>query len=139
MIDDATRSRAVLVVDDDRDLRELVADVLEGSGRRVFTARDGADALQQLDRDGFPRPCLLLLDWYMAPMGGRACVREAPAFECNTRVRLDSIERPTGHSATCKTGASLIARTGAGRARERRQTATSFPAFDCLPALQRTV
>jgi CheY-like chemotaxis protein len=72
MIDDATRARTVLVVDDDRDLRELVADVLEGSGRGVFIARDGADALQQLDRDGIPRPCLVLLDWFMAPMGGRA-------------------------------------------------------------------
>jgi CheY-like chemotaxis protein len=72
MIDDATRARAVLVVDDDRDLRELVADVLEGSGRRVFTARDGTDALRQLDRDGIPRPCVVLLDWFMAPMGGHA-------------------------------------------------------------------
>jgi CheY-like chemotaxis protein len=69
---DATSTRAVLVVDDDSDLRELVADVLEGSGRRVFTASDGADALRQLDGDGIPRPCTILLDWFMAPMGGDA-------------------------------------------------------------------
>jgi CheY-like chemotaxis protein len=69
---DATSARAVLVVDDDRDLRELVADVLEGSGRRVFTASDGADALRQIDGDGIPRPCIVLLDWFMAPMDGRA-------------------------------------------------------------------
>lgn len=69
---DATSARAVLVVDDDRDLRELVADVLEGSGRRVFTASDGADALRQIDTDGIPRPCIVLLDWFMTPMGGRA-------------------------------------------------------------------
>ncbi|HEY1333063.1 MAG TPA: response regulator [Myxococcaceae bacterium] len=79
MIDDATRARAVLVVDDDRDLRELVADVLEGCGRGVFTARDGRDALQQLDRDGIPRPCLVLLDWFMAPMGGRAFLERLAA------------------------------------------------------------
>jgi CheY-like chemotaxis protein len=79
MTDDATRTRAVLVVDDDRDLRELVADVLEGSGRRVFTARDGADALQQLDRNGIPRPCLVLLDWFMAPMGGRTFLERLAA------------------------------------------------------------
>lgn len=60
------------MVDDDRDLRELVADVVEGSGRRVFTARDGADALRQIDADGIPRPCVVLLDWFMRPMGGRA-------------------------------------------------------------------
>jgi CheY-like chemotaxis protein len=69
---DATFARAVLVVDDDRDLRELVADVLEGSGRRVFTASDGADALRQIGADGIPRPCIVLLDWFMAPMGGKA-------------------------------------------------------------------
>ncbi|RPH71195.1 MAG: response regulator [Myxococcaceae bacterium] len=51
---DATSARAVLVVDDDRDLRELVADILEGSGRRVFTASAGADALRQIDADGSP-------------------------------------------------------------------------------------
>src|SRR5678815_5539947 len=69
---DGTSARAVLVVDDDRDLRELVADVLEGSGRRVFTASDGADALRLIEEDGIPRPCICLLDWFMAPMGGRA-------------------------------------------------------------------
>ena len=69
---DGTSARAVLVVDDDRDLRELVADVLEGSGRRVFTASDGADALRQMDGEGIPRPCIILLDWFMAPMGGHA-------------------------------------------------------------------
>jgi DNA-binding response OmpR family regulator len=69
---DATSARAVLVVEDDRDLRDLVADVLEDSGRRVFTASDGADALRQIEEDGIPRPCIVLLDWFMAPMGGRA-------------------------------------------------------------------
>ena len=63
-------ARAVLVVDDDRDLRELVADIVEGSGRRVFTAKDGADALSLIERDGIPRPCLVLLDWFMQPLGG---------------------------------------------------------------------
>jgi CheY-like chemotaxis protein len=67
---DATPVRSVLVVDDDCDLRELVADVVLGSGRCVFTARDGTDALQQLEGDGIPRPCIVLLDWFMRPMGG---------------------------------------------------------------------
>ena len=68
---DANSTRSVLVVDDDCDLRELVADLLEGAGRRVFTASDGSDALRKLDQDGIPRPCIVLLDWFMAPMGGR--------------------------------------------------------------------
>ena len=67
----ANPARSVLVVDDDRDLRELVADVVEGSGRRVFTARDGTDALRQLEGDAIPRPCIVFLDWFMSPMGGQ--------------------------------------------------------------------
>jgi CheY-like chemotaxis protein len=97
---DAKPARAVLVVDDDRDLRELVADVVEGSGRRVFTARDGADALQQIDTDGIPRPCLVLLDWFMAPMGG--CVflehlaARADADEFRVLVLSASAAAPPG-------------------------------------------
>ena len=75
---DATSAGSVLVVDDDRDLRELVADVVEGSGRRVFTARDGTDALRQIEGD-LPRPCLVLLDWLMHPMGGRAFLERLAA------------------------------------------------------------
>jgi CheY-like chemotaxis protein len=75
----ANPARAVLVVDDDRDLRELVAELVEGSGRRAFTARDGADALRQIDTDGIPRPCVVLLDWFMAPMGGHAFLEHLAA------------------------------------------------------------
>jgi CheY-like chemotaxis protein len=76
---DATSAGSVQVVDDDRDLRELVADVVEGSGRRVFTARDGTDALQQIEGDGLPRPCIVLLDWLMHPMGGQAFLERLAA------------------------------------------------------------
>jgi CheY-like chemotaxis protein len=68
---DADSSGSVLVVEDETDLRETVADVLKALGRRVFTAGDGSDALRQLDGDRIPRPCLILLDWFMAPMGGK--------------------------------------------------------------------
>lgn len=76
---DATSVGSVLVVDDDRDLRELVADVVEGSGRRVFTARDGTDALHQIEGDHLPRPCTVLLDWFMHPMNGRAFLERLAA------------------------------------------------------------
>jgi CheY-like chemotaxis protein len=78
---DATPAGSVLVVDDDRDLRELVADVVEGSGRRVFTARDGTDALQRIEGADLPRPCIVLLDWLMHPtVDGRSWIvsRRAP-------------------------------------------------------------
>jgi DNA-binding response OmpR family regulator len=67
---------AVLVIDDDQDLRQAIADVVSDSGRPVFTARDGGDALRLLEDPEIPRPCLVLLDWVMAPMGGAAFLEQ---------------------------------------------------------------
>ena len=67
---------AVLVVDDDEDVRQAMADVVSDSGRLVFTARDGGHALQLLDSLEIPRPCLILLDWLMAPVGGQAFLEQ---------------------------------------------------------------
>jgi CheY-like chemotaxis protein len=69
--EDSSRAKAVLVVDDDDDVRAAVADLVEDTGRRVFTARDGADALRKLESDDISRPCLILLDWIMSPVGGQ--------------------------------------------------------------------
>lgn len=62
------RATTVLVVDDDPDVRETLADAVEDAGRRVLMAQDGAEALRTLDEA--PRPCLVLLDLKMWPMGG---------------------------------------------------------------------
>jgi len=93
---DARPARAVLVVDDDRDLRELVADVVEGSGRRVFTAGDGADALRQIEIDGIPRPCVVLLDWFMRPMGGAAFLEQLAARADAAEFRVLVLSASTG-------------------------------------------
>ena len=39
---------AILIVDDDDDIRELLAEFLEDEGYRVTTARNGLDALGKL-------------------------------------------------------------------------------------------
>jgi CheY-like chemotaxis protein len=62
------RGKAVLVVDDDADVRETLADAVEGAGRQVLMAQGGAEALELLNEA--PRPCLVLLDLKMWPMGG---------------------------------------------------------------------
>jgi CheY-like chemotaxis protein len=59
----------VCVVDDDPDIRDIVALVLESNGYRVIVARDGADALAQLRRE----PgccCVILLDLMMPGVNG---------------------------------------------------------------------
>jgi CheY-like chemotaxis protein len=60
---------AILIVDDDDDIRELLAEFLEDEGYRVVTARNGLDALGRLRAGGAP-PCLILLDLMMPVMNG---------------------------------------------------------------------
>jgi CheY-like chemotaxis protein len=58
---------SVLVVDDERDVREVVAEVLEEEGYEVLGARDGAEGLVQLRAH---HPALVLLDLMMPGMNG---------------------------------------------------------------------
>jgi len=73
------KGRAVLVVDDDPDVRETLAELVSRSGRAVYTAGDGSEALSLLDAATVPRPCLVLLDLMMAPMDGRAFLEHVRA------------------------------------------------------------
>jgi CheY-like chemotaxis protein len=60
--------KKILIVDDDLDLQEALADLLQSRGYRVSAAEDGAKALQRL-RDSDP-PSLILLDLMMPMMDG---------------------------------------------------------------------
>ncbi len=58
---------SVLVVDDERDIREAVAEVLKDEGYEVLDAHDGAEALRQLRAH---HPSVVLLDLMMPGMNG---------------------------------------------------------------------
>jgi CheY-like chemotaxis protein len=60
----------VLIVDDDRDIRESLKELLADSGYQVATAENGRAALTQL-RAGL-RPGVILLDLMMPVMDGMA-------------------------------------------------------------------
>ena len=62
------RMHSVLVVDDERSVRELFTDVLVETGHRVDLAQDGLDALTHL-REGHV-PCVVLTDVRMPRMDG---------------------------------------------------------------------
>jgi len=64
---DDTRGALVLSVDDDPDLRQLLAITLETAGFRVKTAADGASALAAVEQE---RPDIILLDYMMPGMSG---------------------------------------------------------------------
>ena len=68
----------VLVVDDDWEIRSLVAEVLDDEGYRVLTAADGREALAVLDREPV---ALMLIDMRMPVLDGwgvAAALRERP-------------------------------------------------------------
>ncbi|HTP49674.1 MAG TPA: response regulator [Anaeromyxobacteraceae bacterium] len=63
-----TADKRVLVVDDDRDIRESLVELLESEGYQVSSAANGRDALAEARRT---RPDVILLDQMMPVMCGR--------------------------------------------------------------------
>jgi CheY-like chemotaxis protein len=62
--------RVVLVVEDDVDIRETLAEILDDEGYQVVTAGDGDEALCKLRDPSQPRPQVILLDLMMPVMSG---------------------------------------------------------------------
>lgn len=58
----------ILVVDDDADILDALADALTDEGYVVAMAKDGLEALRYLSVS--PAPCLILLDWMMPNCDG---------------------------------------------------------------------
>ena len=67
------RCASILIVDDDREIRESLSDLLEDEGYSVTTAVNGQDAIDQLHR--VRHPCLVLLDLMMPVMDGHEFLR----------------------------------------------------------------
>ncbi|RMH57789.1 MAG: response regulator [Bacteroidetes bacterium] len=63
----------VLVVDDEDPIRDVTREVLEGHGYRVFTARDGREALRRIE--AHPDIALVLTDLSMPEMDGVTLIR----------------------------------------------------------------
>jgi two-component system response regulator MprA len=60
-------TRCILIVDDDPDIRHILADALQDAGFAVATAIDGVDALDQVEQHP---PDAILLDLMMPAMDG---------------------------------------------------------------------
>lgn len=79
----------VLVVDDDPDLRDALADALEAYGYEVVLASDGQDALEKLAAG--PLPAVVLLDVMMPRLGGEAVVNRMRADPALARLPVIAI------------------------------------------------
>ena len=64
--------KRALVVDDDEPIRMMLAKVVERQNLAVDTARDGAEAIERLDRNGYS---LVILDLMMPRVDGFAVLR----------------------------------------------------------------
>jgi CheY-like chemotaxis protein len=64
----STPCLAVLIVEDEDDIREVVANALEHEGFQVYQAETGARALELLKE--MPHPSLILADLMMPVMSG---------------------------------------------------------------------
>lgn len=64
--EDGSRKKA-LVVDDDDPIRAMLSKVVERQNLTVDTARDGIEAIERIDQDGYS---LILLDLMMPRMDG---------------------------------------------------------------------
>src|SRR5439155_10638694 len=79
----------VLVVDDERDLRETAGRILEHFGFQVLVARDGRDAVEKFRaRAGEIR--VVLLDMTMPEVNGEEAFRELRRIRPDVRVVLTS-------------------------------------------------
>lgn len=76
----ATSQRSVLVVDDDADCRDAIADVLYDAGYTVMMAREGRSALELLQASQQP-PDLMLLDIMMPVLDGPGLLSELSKSE----------------------------------------------------------
>jgi CheY-like chemotaxis protein len=68
MPSESIQCKSILVVEDDRDIRETIVQVLEVEGYPVSSAANGAEAVVALEK--IPGPCLILLDLMMPIMSG---------------------------------------------------------------------
>jgi len=90
----------VLVVDDDRGIRESLAAMLEDEGYSVLTAVHGEDAFRVLEERGAPG--VILLDLTMPVMDGNTFLSvliQHPRFSSVPVVVLSALGRPVAKGA----------------------------------------
>ncbi len=90
----------MLVVDDDRDIRDALSDVLHDESYSVVCAADGEEGLARLRLQ--PAPAVVLLDWMMPRCDGACFLRRQradPALAAIPVVLLTADARVLAHAS----------------------------------------
>lgn len=98
-------SKRILVVDDERDILEFISYNLSREGYEVYTAENGAVALDVAER---VRPHLILLDSMMPVMDGKhtcEAIRRHPTLKDTMIVFLSAVEEEENQVNSYRAGA----------------------------------
>ena len=93
--------RKILVLEDDRDLRDTILGVLKSAGFHALTAGNGREAFRILT--GLQEPALVLLDLKMPAVDGfefRRRIRETPGLSETPVVLLSGDWKSQRHAGT---------------------------------------
>jgi len=80
-------AKKIMVVDDEKSIRQSLSDILKDEGFDVILASDGHRALKMLDSN---RPDLVILDIWMPVMDGTEVLKEIKARQPNLQVIMIS-------------------------------------------------
>jgi two-component system response regulator (stage 0 sporulation protein F) len=83
MTDGASTASSVLVVDDDENLRQTIADYVKAVGSQAWEAANGLEALWVVKHH---RPGLVLLDLGMPRLDGFETIRHIKKFDSSIRI-----------------------------------------------------
>jgi two-component system, OmpR family, KDP operon response regulator KdpE len=102
MSDRGVRTQAILVIDDEPQIRRLVRNAFGGDGLRVVEAATAADGL---DRAAAERPLLIILDLGLPDRDGRDVCRDLRAFTAAPIIVLSARHQESEKIAALDAGA----------------------------------
>lgn len=103
-------SRVVLVVDDDRDCREMMCGTLRDFGYIVLESDNGADALLLLLTEHVPEPSVIVLDQMMPTMSGQELLRLLRSYRRLARIPVILVSAGPRYVGYGSKGAAWLAK-----------------------------